>query len=141
MRRNFSSAAGNIRLPSGYRASGSLPSPAASSVTLDMNQNTEFPKATRLDAFTPVSITRTAPDVQVTDVSTFSKNAMRQAAPDLVFLSNETENDIDAFYAAYEFTAFARKPVDINVRLQVPPQVRKRAAMPQLKILGVPDDW
>lgn len=141
MRRNFSSAAGNIRLPSGYRPSGTMPSAAGSAVTLDMNQSMELPKATRLDAAAPVSVFRTAPDVQISDVSTFSKNAMRQAAPELVFLSNETENDVDAYYAAQEFAVFTRKPVDINIRMQVPPQVRKKTIMPQLKILGVPDDW
>lgn len=142
MRRNstFTSAAGNIRFPM-YRASGSIPQAVALNMNLDMGQCLEIPSATRLDVASPIPPVRTTPDVKIEDVSTFSKNAIRQEAPEMVLLTNETDNEIDAYYSSQQFQVYVRKPADIAVRLQLPPQVRKKPIAPTVKILGVPDDW
>ena len=140
MRRSqLRSAAGLLKLPTA-RSFGSTPGQAAPKIKV-VGEEIEIPAATKVE-----QERRRVPEMhasmEIDDVTTFSKRAVRQEVPAIVFFRNDTADQIDKFYANVQFeTAKVAVGPNSTYRYQLPPQSRRKMPMPQFKILGVPEEW
>jgi hypothetical protein len=77
----------------------------------------------------------------IEDVTTFSKRAVRSAAPDIWVIEEQKDVDIDEFYSNELMQSAPRLPVHERAKKWHPLQERRRIPSATVGILGVPSEW
>ena len=138
---NFPSAAGHLALPV-VRASGSMPSAfPGNTVKLANNETGELPEQSPLEKVAPVNPHEPRPGIEIEDVMSFSKNAVRSEVPPVQILESQNDADVDSFYQG---SPIAKPPVLAGSPIPImnhPLMQRKKIVHPKISILGVPSEW
>ena len=135
------SAAGPLRFPV-VRAGSVLPSPSSNIVKLANGETTELPEQNRMPDEPVVGPREGGKNMEIDDVTTFSKNAVRAEVPPVQILASQNDEEVDGFYgkSAPFSTPPSLKSVGIPL-MSHPLMQRKKIVHPKVTLLGVPEEW
>lgn len=141
-RANFQSAAGPIRVQStiGLGSSNNLPK-AARKVKVDGGKEVDIPDETTLKAPEPVHNWKSFDDIEVPDLAVTSNAASRQEVPKLIVI--DTPVSVENFYQSDSIPFNLPQPkytIPIG-SMSHPLQARVFLKPPNIRILGVPEEW
>ncbi|OHS92763.1 hypothetical protein TRFO_12319 [Tritrichomonas foetus] len=143
-RSSLKSAAGNIKFTTIRSSPTKLPN-AQLSVSVFENNKKEIvilPNPEKLENPNEHLAKADFEYVEIDDVMCFSKQAILAEAP-IIEIVKSTKTDLDEIYVSTPPFDISNKSAKGNkiVNLVHPLQNRKRAIIPKIKILGIPDEW